>query len=217
MLGSIFNIKSKKMKKSFGIFVLAVVTLLTSCSRQMYTGNGALSDVSLQRNSSEYDIKRLNEIEVSGKSFWGIPSNSYNANKNKKSMIVRFNGLELGRTPKILPILTMVGYTFGVGGVLQEIVGKKQVDNGYYSMDGDYKLGTVPSLLLALPVAGALNNFTWGGSAFSGATNELNYRLVTDNPNVDVFLNPKYTIDYKMGFWRQSANVKAKVMGATIK
>lgn len=197
------------MKKNFGIFVLAAITLLTSCSRQMYTGNGALSDVSLQRNSSEYEIKRLNEIEVSGKSFWGIPSNSYNANKNKKGMVVRFNGLELGRTPKILPILTMVGYSFGVGGILQETFGFK--DNG------DYKLGTVPSLLLALPIAGAINNFSWSGSAFSGATNELNYRLVTDNPNVDVFLNPKYTIEYKMGFWRQSTNVKAKVMGATIK
>ncbi len=197
------------MKKNFGIFALAAITLLASCSHQQFTGNGALSDVSLQRNSSEYEIKRLNEIEVSGKSFWGIPSNSYNANKNKKGMIVRFNGLELGRTPKILPILTMVGYSFGVGGLLQETFGFK--DNG------NYKIGTVPSILLGLPIAGALNNVTWSGSAFSGATNELNYRLVTDNPNVDVFLNPKYTIDYKMGFWGQSANVKAKVMGATIK
>jgi hypothetical protein len=197
------------MKKNFGIFALAAITLFASCSHQQFTGNGALSDVSLQRNSSEYEIKRLNEIEVSGKSFWGIPSNSYNANKNKKGMIVRFNGLELGRTPKILPILTMVGYSFGVGGLLQETFGFK--DNG------DYKIGTVPSILLGLPIAGALNNVTWSGSAFSGATNELNYRLVTDNPNVDVFLNPKYSIDYKMGFWGQSATVKAKVMGATIK
>jgi hypothetical protein len=211
------------MKKNLGIFVLAAITLLSSCSNQMYTGNGALSDVSLQRNSSEYEIKRLNEIEVSGKSFWGIPSNSYNANKNKRGMIVRFNGLELGRTPKILPILTMVGYTFGVSGVLQSAFGNKDITersgNYTYTCDGcgDPKLGFVPSVLLALPVAGALNNFTWSGSAFSGATNELNYRLVTDNPNVDVFLNPKYTIDYKMGFWKQSATVKAKVMGATIK
>ena len=197
------------MKTKIGFFALAAITLFASCSHQQFTGNGALSDVSLQRNSSEYEIKRLNEIEVSGKSFWGIPSNSYNANKNKQGMIVRFNGLELGRTPKILPILTMVGYSFGVGGLLQETFGFK--DNG------DYKIGTVPSILLGLPIAGALNNITWSGSAFSGATNELNYRLVTDNPNVDVFLNPKYSIDYKMGFWGQSATVKAKVMGATIK
>jgi hypothetical protein len=209
------------MKKNLAIFVLAAITLLSSCANQMYTGNGALSDVSLQRNSSEYEIKRLNEIEVSGKSFWGIPSNSYNANKNKRGIIVRFNGLELGRTAKILPILTMVGYTFGVSGVLQSVFGNKQETMGSgkytYTVEGDPKLGFVPSVLLALPVAGALNNFTWSGSAFSGATNELNYRLVTDNPNVDVFLNPKYTVDYKMGFWKQSANVKAKVMGATIK
>jgi len=209
------------MKKNFGIFALAAITLLASCSHQQFTGNGALSDVSLQRNSSEYEIKRLNEIEVSGKSFWGIPSNSYNANKNKKGMIVRFNGLELGRTPKILPILTMLGYTVGVSGILQDAFGNKEetIRSGNYSytVEGDPKLGLVPSFLIALPIAGAINNFTWRGSAFSGATNELNYRLVTDNPNVDVFLNPKYTIDYKMGLWKQSANVKAKVMGATIK
>jgi protein involved in sex pheromone biosynthesis len=46
------------MKKSFRIFVLAAITLLSSCSNQFYTGNTALSDVSLQRNSSEYEIKR---------------------------------------------------------------------------------------------------------------------------------------------------------------
>ena len=211
------------MKKKFGVFALAAITLFASCSNQLYTGNGALSDVSLQRNSSEYEIKRLNEIEVSGKSFWGIPSNSYNANKNKKGMIVRFNGLELGRTAKIFPILTMVGYTFGVSTALQSAFGNKDVTETYGKTTyncagcGDPKLGTVPSLLLALPIAGAINNFSWSGSAFSGATNELNYRLVTDNPNVDVFLNPKYTIEYKMGFWKQSTNVKAKVMGATIK
>lgn len=209
------------MKTKIGFFALAAITLFASCSNQLYTGNGALSDVSLQRNSSEYEIKRLNEIEVSGKSFWGIPSNSYNANKNKKGMIVRFNGLELGRTPKILPILTMLSYTVGVSRVLQSAFGNKEETMGSgnytYTVEGDPKLGFIPSFLIALPIAGAINNFTWRGSAFSGATNELNYRLVTDNPNVDVFLNPKYTIDYKMGLWKQSATVKAKVMGATIK
>ncbi len=197
-----------KKIRIFGLFIVILV-VASSCSKQLYSGNGALSDMSLTRNSSEYDVKRLNEIEVSGKSFWGIPSNSYRSNKNKHGMIVRFNGLELGRTPKIIPILTMASYTLGVGNVIQLIGGTK--DNG------DYKIGTVPSWLIALPVSGMLNNFTWSGSAFSGATNELNYRLVTDNPNVDVFLNPKYTIDYHIGFWRQTANVKAKVMGATIK
>ena len=206
------------MKKNLGIFIIAILTL-TSCTKQLYSGNGAYSDISLQRNSSEYEIKRLNEIEVSGTSFWGIPSNNYNSNKNKKGLIVRFNGVELGRTPKILPILTMAAYTFGVGGILQSAFGNKDVTIGrtIYKGEGDPKLGTIPSLLLALPISGAINNFTWSGAAFSGATNELNYRLVTENPNVDVFLNPKYTINYKIGFWNQSANVKAKVMGATIK
>ena len=182
--------------KVFGLLLVLIITA-SSCSRQLYSGNGAYSDMSLNRNSSEYEVKRLNEIEVSGKSFWGIPSNSYKTNKNKHGLIVRFNGLDLGRIPQIVPILTMASYTLGVGNVIQLIGGTK--DNG------DYKIGAVPSWLIALPVSGMLNNFTWSGSALSGATNELNYRLVTDNPNVDVFLNPKYTVDYHLGFWRQTA------------
>ena len=208
------------MKKIKGLGILiTLIVVSTSCSRQMFSGNGAISDMSLNRNSNEYDVKRLNEIEVSGNSFWGIPSNSYNANKNKKGLIVRFNGLELGRTPKIFPILTMAAYTVGVGNTISSLFGKKDVKSGNNICKGcgDPKVGLIPSMVLALPISGALNNFTWSGTAFSGATNELNYRLVTDNPNVDVFLNPKYTIDYHMGFWKQTANVKAKVMGATIK
>jgi hypothetical protein len=188
---------------------MILITVITSCSKKMYSGNGAISDISLTRNSSEYDMKRLNEIEVSGKSFWGIPSNSYKTNKNKRGLIVRFNGLELGRTPQIFPILTMAAYTYGA----------QQIIRGFISKDAsNIKVkDVIPSVLLALPISGAMNNLTWKGSAFSGATNELNYRLVTENPNVDVFLNPKYTIDYHIGFWKQTANIKAKVMGATIK
>jgi hypothetical protein len=187
---------------------MILITVITSCSKKMYSGNGAISDISLTRNSSEYDMKRLNESEVSGKSFWGIPSNSYKTNKNKRGLIVRFNGLELGRTPQIFPILTMAAYTFGVQQLIYSLNSKTPSNK---------KDMVIPSFLIALPISGALNNLTWKGSAFSGATNELNYRLVTENPNVDVFLNPKYTIDYHIGFWKQTANIKAKVMGATIK
>jgi hypothetical protein len=207
------------MKKIHFLGLLIILlTTITSCSKQLYSGNGAYSDISLNKNSSEYEVKRLNEIEVSGKSFWGIPSNSYKTNKNKQGLIVRFNGLELGRTPQLYPILTMAAYTYGVGQIIKSSFGYKEITSGKYTYtSNDPKVGLLPSMLLGLPISGALNNFTWSGAAFSGATNELNYRLVTDNPNVDVFLNPKYTIDYHIGFWSQSANLKAKVMGATIK
>ena len=121
----------------------------------------------------------------------------YKTNKNKRGLIVRFNGLELGRTPQIFPILTMAAYTYGA----------QQIIRGFISKDAsNIKVkDVIPSVLLALPISGAMNNLTWKGSAFSGATNELNYRLVTENPNVDVFLNPKYIIDYHIGFWKQTA------------
>ena len=202
------------------IILLLVVVFSSSCNKQLMTGNGGFSDVSLSRNSSEYQIKRLKTIKVEGSSFWGIPSHKNNPNKNNRGMIVRFNGLDLGSTPQFLPIVTMVGYSFGLGSLINSAFGQ---DNGSYNSStytytsAKDKLGIVPSTLLAIPLAGIINNWTWNGIAVSGTSNELNYQLVTNNPTVDVFFNPKFKIKYNIGWWKQTAVVEADVMGATIK
>ena len=212
--------KINKVSLLINISLFLLMILSTSCNKQLMTGNGGFSDVSLSRNSSEYQIKRLKTIKVEGNSFWGIPSHSNNPNKNKKGMIVRFNGLDLGRTPQFLPIVTMIGYSFGLGSLLNSIVGK---DDGSYNSttftytEPKYKLGIIPSILITIPLAGVVNNWTWSGIAVSGTSNELNYQLVTNNPTVDVFFNPKFKIKYSIGWWKQSAIVEADVLGATIK
>jgi hypothetical protein len=64
-------------------------------------------------------------------------------------------------------------------------------------------------------------------AAFSGASATLNYRLISENPNVDVFFYPKYDIKKKNIFtkgglvnlrylWFQDATIKARVSGATL-
>jgi len=45
----------------------------------------------------------------------------------------------------------------------------------------------------------------------------MNRKLVQDNPNIDVFLNPKYEVDQRLGLFKSKTKVKGRVMGATLK
>ena len=207
------------MKKNTIYLALAFIVISTSsCSKYLQSGNGGFSDVSLNRTSDEYSIKRLKQIELDGNAICGIPGlfgGQNNKNKNKSGMMFRFNGIEIGRTPRILPIITMVGFTLGYGAIAQSTFGIN--DNSNSSNFGEYKLRGGLQYIIALPFAGVSNNLLWNGVAASGLTNQMYYQLIEENPDVDVFVNPKYKIDYKLGIFSQKAKVTANVTGATLK
>jgi hypothetical protein len=208
-------------KKTIFIFLVALTTG-TSCSKYLKSGNGGFSDVSLNRNSDEYTLKRLEPIELNGRSVFGIPGfGTNNKHKNKGGMIFRFNGVELGKVPRILPILTLLGSVYAYGALAQSIAGDKTttVRSGEftYSYSDGPKLKLEYACLIGLPLAGITNNLIWNGAALSGLTNQMYYKLVDENPDVDVFLNPKYKFDYKLGLFSQKATLNANVMGATLK
>ena len=186
------------MKNTNAIFLLLLAISISSCSSLSSISNGAYSDISLNRDSNEYELKRLNEIEAQGSAFIGIPTRT----EKRKGVVVRFNGVDIGRSNQVAPILTMLAYTIGTGFLINDIVGTKS--------NGDDKLGLPLASIIALPVAGVLNNFTWGKASLKNASWEVNRRLVEENPEVDVFLNPKYEIEYTQGLFTQKAKVKAK-------
>jgi hypothetical protein len=190
------------MKTKFFLPVLAIVCLLlNSCASNQLISNGAYSDISLNRNSNEYDLSRLNEITSEGYSIFGIPMDK--SVGNDYGMVVRFNGVNVSGTKRIFPILTLLATTVVLGPTMSEILSLN-----------DVALGTV----VALPVAGAFNNFSWGQiSSTSRAFQKFNRKLVEDNPNIDVFLNPKYQVNQKLGVFNSKTKVKGRVMGATLK
>ncbi len=187
------------------IFAIATVPFFTSCSSYSSVSNGAFSDVSLNRDSSEYTLQRLDEINVEGKAFCGIPSRA----SKRKGVVFRFNGLEVGKSNQAMPIISLLFYIAGSGYLINEIVG---VDD-----KGQEILGLGPSMLIGVPIGGILNNSTWTGAALQNASWNVNDQLLQQNPEVDVFLNPKYDIEYQHGLFTQKATVKARVMGATLK
>ena len=193
--------------KTIKLLLLLIPTLvIMSCSSTSSISHGAYSDISLNKNSNEYELKRLNPIEAEGKAFFGIPKK--NKQKNR-GVIVRFNGVDLGKTSQALPIFTLLAYTFASGVLINDLAG---TDN-----NGDEKLGLLVSSAIGIPVAGVLNNFTWSGAALRNASWRVNSKLLEENTGVDVFLNPKYEVQYSQGLFTQKANLKARVMGATIK
>jgi hypothetical protein len=53
-----------------------------------------------------------------------------------------------------------------------------------------------------MPISGAFNNFTWSNSAIQSASWNVNQNLLLYNPDVDVFLNPKYQVKSSFGLWK---------------
>jgi hypothetical protein len=216
----LINLKTKNMKLNL-LKSLAVVFILSmslqSCKTNQIVSNGAYSDISLTRTADQYDIKRLNEINTEGESFWGIPIDKNVG--NDFGTVVRFNGVELGGTKRFLPILTMLVTNIAVSQGLRQLVGEKDeiYDNNGYLKNNTYRLSSVVAFILATPISGAINNAMWPLASTSRAFQKFNRKLVEENEDIDVFLNPKYKINTKNGFWTSKTTINGKVMGATIK
>ena len=223
------------MKRNYtNLSVLLVsVMLFSSCSKSLYTSNGARDQRPLLFDG-EYDIEELGEIESTGTAFWGIPISQSKYKRKRGSIGIYFNGVSLMKTPKILPILTLLSIDFAFSTlVMQPIFGTKKEKETYDNYDGTTstytydtgvnRLGLVPGLLLSLPIAGTINNFIWSG-ATAEASSTIERQLIEENPDIDLFFFPKYQVkkynvfnDGPRYLWWQKADVDAKVKGATIK
>jgi hypothetical protein len=74
---------------------------------------------------------------------------------------------------------------------------------------------------------GTVNNALWEGAAYSGSVETMQYRLLNEYPDVDVFVYPKYHLEYDRIFdpegfqpeylWIQKARLQVDVKGATLK
>lgn len=207
------------LQRKHTVFFLVLIVGLSSCTNQLKISTGAKDYEPLIFNN-EYHVQDLEPIEVEGSAFWGVPSFTKN-NKNKRNtgFLFTFNGVEMGRTKRILPMLTLLGMSFYGGQLISDLSGK-QVKTAYgrkFTYNNDPKIKIWQASLLTLPIAGTVNNLIWKNAAFSGASQTLNFRLVDENPRIDVFFYPKYDISKTQYLWRQKALVKARVSGAILK
>ena len=194
--------------------------LLGSCNQTRFISNGVTDNKPLIFKD-EYQCKNLKEINLEGSAFWGIPKSTELSKdaKHNSGRIISFNGVRIMGSSKLLPVIGMIAYTAVVGTGLNLVFGEKvtlyqdQYGRTYYEFKS--RLPLIPAMLIGVPLAGALNNLTFSNSALGVAGSGLNYKLITDNPDIDIFYYPKYEISNKINFWNQKAYLKANVKGAT--
>ena len=205
-------------KKLISCVAIVVLIFGTSCTSQLKISTGANDNRPLNFNN-EYTLQDLEPIEVEGSAFWGIPSFSSNS-KSKRStgFLFTFNGVEMGRSSRILPLLTLAGMSFYGGMIISDLAGYKEKSiYGRTYITDELNIQPWQGAFLAMPVAGVVNNFLWRNAAFNSATQVLNYRLINENPKVDVFFYPKYDVSRTQDLFGQRVNVNARVSGAILK
>jgi hypothetical protein len=213
-------------KFAFIIYAIFMILFSSGCSKRFLISTGSKDHKPLLFND-EYNIETLREIEVNGGAFWGIPSFSKNnKNNHKQGMLFTFNGVQLFKTKRILPIITLISYSLLTHNIVQYTLGDNNWSDGFFTYENNVSYINVPSYIIGLPIAGMLNNLTWNNAAFSGASETFNYRLINENPEIDVFFYPKYEVSRKHVFsedgiklkylWFQDATLRGKVKGARI-
>jgi len=193
---------------------LAAVVLLSSCSQQRLVANGARHEHPIHLGD-EYTWQELAPVEVTGKAVFGIPSGIGQIdNVSSTGLIINLDGPGGFRFPKLVPLLTMIAGTFVTGAVIREGGGSEY---SFQSGKVEYKLPWILSLPMAVPIWGGIQNVVYSGIASSGVTGEMERQLIQDNPNVDLFFNPRYDIQYRQGLFSQESQIKARLKGATMK
>jgi hypothetical protein len=162
-------------------------------------------------------------MTINGSAFWGIPSfKNNNQNRRNRGELREFPEPGGWRLPRILPVVSLVALTTYLDATFYLIRPPQRWGNNLFEGPGIARL-----LLLSLPLAGTLNNFIWRGASYSGAKETLTYNLLTEYPEVDLIVYPKYTIvnhhvfEWKSGFnpryfWFQDSELTVRAKGATL-
>jgi len=209
--------------KNFIILLSSLALTLTSCRSTLNTGSGGYTDLSLAVNSSDYELVRLDEIKSNTKQIAGIPldknvgldyghvdrffSFSSASSKNQGSAAYRLQ-----------PILTLAVIelpTLYLSGQLWKVRSYDYDNNGNYRETHPYRGLAFMTFVIGSGISAAYNNAIWDPS--KRAIQRLNREIVDKNPDVDVFLNPKYKIERNQGIFQSEATVRLNAMGAKIK
>jgi len=201
------------------LLVSAVLITLSGCRSTLNTGNGGYTDLSLTVNPSDYELVRLDEIKSNTKQIAGIPldknvgldyghvdrfySFSSASTKNQGSAAYRLQPI-LTLAVLELPILYLSGQLWKV----------RSYDFDNNRETHPYRGLAFMTFVIGSGISAAHNNALWDPS--KRAIQRLNREIVDKNPDVDVFLNPKYKIERNQGIFQSEATVRLNVMGAKI-
>lgn len=182
-----------KALKPYSILFLA---LLLSCSSQQNISNLSFTDVSLNYSGDEFEIVDLQPITKTASSFMGVTSNDASSAILDRSEFNAGSSVSFGTT-------TMI-----TGGLAMFITGFASLP---YADGGQFIVG-----LGLTSLWGAYNDILWANSIRNKAIQRCNYSLQSNYPMYDTFINPKYEIEFKKGFFGTTCEVTLYAQGVRL-
>lgn len=172
------------------------LSLLFSCGSQQNISNLSYADLSLNYSSDEFEIVDLQPITKTASSFMGITSNDASSAILDRSEFNAGSSVSFGTT-------TMV-----TGGLAMMISGIASLP---YADGGQFIVG-----LGLTGLWGAYNDILWANSIRNKAIQRCNYSLQSNYPMYDTYINPKYEINFKKGFFGTSCEVTLYAQGVRL-
>jgi hypothetical protein len=183
--------------KAFKPYSILFLALLLSCSSQQNISNLSFADVSLNYSGDEFEIVDLQPITKTASSFMGITSNDASSAILDRSEFNAGSSVSFGTT-------TMV-----TGGLAMMITGIASLP--YADAGGQLIVG-----LGLTSLWGAYNDILWANSIRNKAIQRCNYSLQSNYPMYDTYINPKYEINFKKGFFGTSCEVTLYAQGVRL-
>ena len=169
------------------VIVVSALMILSSCSRQILVTQGASGYAGVLDN--KYKVEQLETVNGSGQSFFGFGDLG-----KRDGEIVNLSGYST-ITSNLLKLVTFISYS----AILPSLTAFDMVN-------------TLGGLL----IGGVLNNVTYIQTSDNIARRNANLQLIQENPDIDLFIYPKYNIEKKNGLFYNSTKVSITSKGAKI-
>ena len=182
------------MKKILFLTFAITLLLFSSCRNTMFITQG--QDGYAGELDEKYELVEIKEISSSSNCHFGFgPGKGYG-----DGVITNFYGVNLKyNQSNFLRLLTFISYA----AILPSTAVNEE--NMFLNVMG------------GLVIGGVLNNLTWINTSTNVAIRQANLKLMQENPDVDLFVYPKYNIQYSTGLFNNRADVKIYSKGAKLK
>ncbi len=177
-----------------------IILVITSCATQSIITQGEHGYVGPL--NEEYDIFQLEDVSAANSSFLGLST----GNNNKEGIIVNFFGYSNQEkidnpTKNIVSLMSLISCAY----IGSQITKEEPISSGL--------LGGIGGIL----VGGAINELAFSNRTKINASIIASRKLIEKNPNIDLFVYPKYNISSYSSLFSSKSNITISSKGAKLK
>ncbi|MAJ89879.1 MAG: hypothetical protein CMD08_01185 [Flavobacteriales bacterium] len=176
-------------------YIITTMIVLSGCSQTLLITQGEQGYAGELDN--KYEISELNKVTSEAVSVFGLGRGEHREDgliTNLVAQDLNYTQSNLIRLASFITYSSIIPITFGANASTGAI--------------------TIP---LGILFGGILNNVTWARTSSNEAITNANMKLIKENPDIDLFIYPKYNIQSKNSLLSNRAKVSIFSKGARLK